>query len=178
MALAALGLAPISSLATDLSQSGIHCRIKWPEVRDAVLRAAFWRCLMARTGPLAADAAAPAFGYTYRYALPAGCVQVMELSVDADWAIEDGWLLTDETLPYIRYVSYDKAADNVSRLDAHITTAIAAELAAKLAPGLKSALRVPVLVAIAKDALAEAKVFSAIEARPVTANPTALLDVR
>ena len=178
MALAALGLAPISSLANDASQAGIHCRIKWPETRDEILRAAFWRCLMARTGPLAADAAAPAFGYDYRFALPSDCVRVMELSVDVDWTVEGGFLLTSEELPYIRYISYDKAADQVVKFDAHLTTALAAELAAKLAPGLKSASRLPALVTLARDALANAKFLSAIEARPVQANPTALLDVR
>ena len=194
LALKALGLDPISSLATDLSQAGIVLRNTWEATRDAILRSANWRCLLSRSVSLAREAAAPSFGYSYAYALPPDCVRVVEMSVDstyrydflgrrilwpeAVWAVEGRLLLTDETEAFILYVAYDKATDQVVRFDAHMVTAIAAQLAADIAPGLKTLVRVPQLVLIAKDKLAEAKVFSAIEARPVTASCTALLDAR
>jgi hypothetical protein len=178
LALKALGLDPISSLANDLSQAGIVLRKTWEATRDAILRSANWRCLLSRSVSLAREAAAPSFGFSYAYALPIDCIRVVEMSIDAAWAVEGRLLLTDETEAFILYVAYDKATDQVVRFDAHMVTAIAAQLAADIAPGLKTHVRVPQLVLIAKDKLAEAKVFSAIEARPVTASCTALLDVR
>lgn len=178
LALKALGLDPISSLASDTSQAGIVLRNTWEATRDAVLRAANWRCLMTRSGSLAREAAAPAFGYSYAYGLPTDCVRVMEMSVDAAWEVEGRLLLTDETEAYIRYVAYNKTTDLVSLFDGHLTVAIAAQLAADIAPGLKAASKVPQLVLIADGKLAQAKLYSAIEKRPEQANPTALLDVR
>lgn len=184
-ALVAIGHDPISSLADDKSAAGILARIKWPEVRDTILRAANWRCLLKRSESLAREATTPPFGYRYAYALPPDCVRVAEFSVNqtlyrysyyrgTDWAVEGRRLLTDEISAYILYVAYDKAVDPVALFDGHMTAAIAAQLAADLAPGLKSSARYPQLAIIAKDKLAEAKVFSAIEARPQTANPTPL----
>ena len=194
LALKALGLDPISSLANDTSQAGIILRNTWEATRDAVLRSANWRCLLSRSASLAREAAAPSFGYSYAYALPPDCVRVIGMSADskyqydslgrrvpwpeAGWAVESNLLLTDETEAFILYVAYDKATDPVALFDGHMVTAIAAQLAAEIAPGLKTLVRVPQLVLIAKDKLAEAKVFSAIEARPVQASCTALLDVR
>ncbi len=178
LALKALGLDPISSLASDTSQAGIILRNTWEATRDAILRAANWRCLLARSGSLAREAAAPAFGYAYAFALPSDCVRVVEMSVDAAWVREGSLLLTDESEAYILYVAYDTAADPVARLDGHLVKAIVAQLAVDIAPGLKSKSLVPQLEVIARDRLADAKLFSAIEARPVTASCTALLDVR
>jgi len=194
LALKALGLDPISSLADDTSQAGIVLRNTWEATRDAVLRSANWRCLLSRSASLAREAAAPSFGYSYAYALPPDCVRVIGMSADskyqydslgrrvpwpeAGWAVESNLLLTDETEAFILYVAYDKATDPVALFDGHMVTAIAAQLAAEIAPGLKTLVRVPQLVLIAKDKLAEAKVFSAIEARPVQASCTTLLDVR
>jgi len=194
LALKALGLDPISSLADDTSQAGIILRNTWEATRDAILRSANWRCLLARSGSLAREDTAPSFGYSYAYTLPTDCVRVVGMSVDstdrydflgrrilwpeAGWAVESNLLLTDETEAFILYVAYDKANDPVVKFDGHLTTAIAAQLAAEIAPGLKTLVRVPQLVLIAKDKMAEAKVFSAIEARPVQVECTTLLDVR
>ncbi|MDA8178294.1 MAG: hypothetical protein M0T69_01965 [Deltaproteobacteria bacterium] len=178
LALKALGLDPISSLATDTSQAGIILRNTWEATRDAILRAANWRCLLSRSGSLAREAAAPSFGYSYAYALPTDCIRVMEMSVDAAWEVEGRLLLTDEEEAYIRYVAYNKTADQVALFDGHLTKAIVAQLAVDIAPGLKSKSLVPQLEVIARDRLADAKVFSAIEARPKQATCTALLDVR
>jgi hypothetical protein len=178
LALKALGVDPIASLANDLSQAGIVLRNTWEATRDAILRAANWRCLLARSGSLAQEAAAPSFGYSYAYALPSDCVRVVEMSVDSAWVVEGGLLLTDETEVFILYVAYDKAADQVVRFDAHLVRAIVAQLAVDIAPGLKSKSLVVSLEVIARDRLADAKVYSAIEARAVTASCTALLDVR
>ncbi len=194
LALKAIGLEPIASLASDLSQAGIVLRNTWEATRDAILRAANWRCLLVRSGSLAREAAAPSFGYSYAFALPIDCIRVVEMSVDSQyrydflgrqillpdsgWAVEGRLLLTDEATAFILYVAYDKTVDPVARLDGHLIKALVAQLAADIAPGLKAKAMVPQLEVIARDRLADAKVYSAIEARPVQANPTALLDVR
>lgn len=178
LALKALGLDPIASLQSDNSQAGIILRNTWEATRDAILRAANWRCLLSRSGSLAREAATPSFGYSYAYALPPDYVRVVEMSVDAEWAVEGSLLLTDEAEAFILYVAYDKAKDLVARLDAHMVKAIVAQLAVDIAPGLKAKSLVPQLEVIARDRLAEAKVFSAIEAQPKQATCTALIDVR
>ena len=178
LALKRLGLDPIVSLATDTSQAGIILRNTWEATRDAILRAANWRCLLARSGSLAQEAAAPSFGYSYAYTLPTDCVRVVEMSVDAAWEVEGRKLLTDESEAYIRYVAYDKAKDLVALLDAHLVAAIVAQLTVDIAPALKAKSMVPQLEIIARDRLADAKLFSAIESRPEQATCTALLDVR
>lgn len=178
LALKALGLNPISSLASDTSQAGIILRNTWEAARDAILRAANWRCLLSRSGSLAQEATGPSFGYAYAYTLPSDCVRVVEMSVDADYSVEGGKLLTDETEAYILYVGYDKSSDPVVLLDGHLVNALVAQLAVDIAPALKGKNLIPSLEVIARDRLADAKLFSAIEARQKQATCTALLDVR
>ncbi len=178
LALKALGLDPITSLASDSSQAGIILRNTWEATRDAILRAANWRCLLSRSVSLARETAAPSFGFSYAYALPPDCVRVVEMSVDADYSVEGGKLLTDEIEAYVLYVAYDNATDPVARLDGHLVEALVSQLAVDIAPALKSKSLVPSLEVIARCRLADAKVFSAIEARPKQASCTALLDVR
>ncbi|HQT96778.1 MAG TPA: hypothetical protein PK416_02725 [Thermodesulfobacteriota bacterium] len=68
--------------------------------------------------------------------------------------------------------------DLVALFDGHLTKAIVAQLMVDIAPALKSKTMVPQLEVIAQNRLADAKLFSAIEARPKQATCTALLDVR
>lgn len=178
LALKALGLDPISSLASDTSQAGVILRNTWEATRDAILRAANWRCLLTRSASLAREAAAPSFGYSYAYALPADYVRVVEMSIDAAWEVEGTLLLTDEASALILYVAYNKAQDLVARLDAHMVRAIVAQLAVDIAPGLKAKSLVPQLEIIARDRLADAKLYSVMETRPKQATCTSLLDVR
>ncbi|HQT97808.1 MAG TPA: hypothetical protein PK416_08020, partial [Thermodesulfobacteriota bacterium] len=104
LALKGIGLDPIVSLASDTSQAGIILRNTWEATRDTILQAANWRCLLARSGSLAREAAAPSFGFSYAYTLPTDCVRIVEMSVDAAWEKEGRLLLTDEEEAYILYV--------------------------------------------------------------------------
>jgi len=137
-ALIMLGQELISSL-NDASEAARVCRNKWPEVRDAVLREAKWRCLVKRA-ELARLAEVPAYGFLYKYQLPTDCYLVLELSVaTAAWGIEGKALLTDETQAFISYIGYDTQIDNVGLFDSLLSAAIIARLAAELAPSLKAA---------------------------------------
>lgn len=178
-ALVLLGQEPISSLATDQSEAARLCRIKWPEVRDAVLRAAKWRCLIKRT-ELARLAAAPAFGFLYQYQLPPDCFLVLGLSVaSAGWAIEGKVLLADEEQVFISYIAYDTAVDNVNTFDSLLTASIVARLAAEMAPSLKAADRFDNLWAAYERKMDDAKAAGAWEASRTIASCTALTtDVR
>jgi len=137
-ALILLGQELITSL-TEASEAARICRNKWPEVRDAVLREAKWRCLVKRA-QLARLAEVPAFGFLYAYQLPTDCYLVLGLSVTtAAWGIEGKALLTDETAAFITYIGYDTYTDNVGLFDPLLSAAIVARLAAELAPSLKAA---------------------------------------
>lgn len=179
LALIPLGKARISSLATDQGESAKICRDKWPEVRDAVLRGNDWRCLIKRT-QLAREAAAPAFGYLYQYALPVDYFRMLNLSVTAAvWEIEGRVLLTDEETVSIRYIGYDTNTDPVALFDPLLTTALAARMAAEIAPALDSADRVAEMWALYDRKLAEAVRTGAVEKSRTVASCTALTtDVR
>jgi hypothetical protein len=174
LALIELGQARITSLATDQNETAKLCRDKWPQVRDAVLRGADWRCLIKRTA-LAREAATPAFGYLYQYALPVDYFRMLSFSVEgAAWAIEGRLLLTDEESASIRYVGYDRAADPVALFDPLLTTVLVEQLAAMIAPSLKSADRVAELWALRHQAFSEAVRTGAVEVSRAIASCTSL----
>lgn len=179
LALIGLGKARISSLATDQGESAKICRDKWPEVRDAVLRGNDWRCLIKRTS-LAREAAVPAFGYLYQYALPTDYFRMLNLSVEtAVWEIEGRVLLTDEETASIRYIGYDRAADPVGLFDSLLTSALVARMAAEIAPSLDAADREAEMWALHDRKISEAVRTGAIEKSRTVASCTAFTtDVR
>jgi hypothetical protein len=164
-ALIMLGQELIASM-TDASEAARLCRNKWPEVRDAVLREAKWRCLVKRA-QLARLSETPAFGFLYAYQLPTDCYLVLGLSVaTAAWGIEGKALLTDETQAFITYIGYDTQVDNVGLFDSLLSAAIVARMAAELAPSLKAADRFPTLWAAYERKLDLAKAAGRWEAPP------------
>jgi hypothetical protein len=174
LALIELGLERISSLANDQSEAAKICRDKWAEVRDAALRGGDWRCLIKRA-QLAREAAAPAFGYLYQYALPVDYYRMLSFSVEgATWEIEGRLLLTDLESASIRYVGYDTAVDPVALFDPLLTTYLATMLAAKIAPSTKSASRKDDLLQEARDAFSEAIRTGAVETSRTIASCTSL----
>jgi hypothetical protein len=171
-ALILLGQETIVSL-TEASEAARLCRIKWPEVRDAVLRWP-WRCLVKRAH-LARLADAPAFGYSYQYQLPTDYILMLTMSVDtAAWAIEGKALLTNEETAYITYIGYDTQVDNAGLFDSLLSAAIVARLAAELSPSLKAGDRFATLWEAYKQKLSEAKVAGTWEASRETVVVTTL----
>lgn len=181
-ALVLLGQTPIVSLTDDTDSARI-CLIKWPEVRDAVLRQYRWRCLT-RRAELARLAAAPSYGFQYAYALPPDCFRVLEYRFPSStgenpaYAVEGKALLTDEAQAFIAYTGYDTRVDNVGLFDSTLYAAIVARLAAEMAPSLKAADRFASLWSAYESKLDEAKAAGMLEASQAVHSCMTLLAVR
>lgn len=109
------------------------CVELWPTVRRQVLRANTWNCALKRA-VLTADATAPAFGYSRRFAKPNDWLRNVFVGThpeDAlEWRTEGNYFLSDElTLPLL-YVY-----DNTDPLtyDAALVEAMEVAMAAALA---------------------------------------------
>lgn len=83
----------------------------YDQQRDYLLERINWKFAVTRAA-LAADAAAPAFDWTYRYQLPADCLKLFQPTTDGAWMgkpiqyeVESGFILTDAPPPLrIRYM--------------------------------------------------------------------------
>ena len=108
-ALVLLGGRPVvDSLDGDGDEANIANSV-YTTVRDDLLACHPWNFALARA-EVEADETAPAFGWSYRYALPEGCLRVWRLTDLPDerleWVVEGGWLLTNEVGPInLRYIS-------------------------------------------------------------------------
>jgi hypothetical protein len=101
------------------SDQAALCNARFATVRDSVLGESSWRFATQRH-ELAADAAAPAFGYTYRYPFDNTVIQVLEVYPDSstygyrepleEWEREGQWILTNHASP-IFMKSVDQVED-------------------------------------------------------------------
>ncbi|MCW0370265.1 hypothetical protein [Xanthomonas sacchari] len=103
----------------------------WPTVRQAVLRKHSWNCATARV-LLSPDAAAPPFGFAYRFLLPGDWLKTLQLG-DSEtcrfaWRSEGRYVLCNESALPLVYI-YDNT--NVQTWDAALVQA--AEIAMALA---------------------------------------------
>lgn len=133
-ALDLLGADAITSLDDDVKSARVMKRAYAP-VRDAVLRAYPWNCAMTRAA-LAADAAAPAWGYAYRYAWPSDCLRLWQVLGEVEgtatpYKIEGRYILTDDAAPL--YVIYLKQLTDTAQFDPLLAEAISGRLAAECA---------------------------------------------
>ena len=136
-ALASIGVKQRIASLTEDTEAARKCALVLDDVIDEVLRAYNWNCATARSA-LARSASAPAFGYSYKFALPAGpdppyCLRVVSIEDEdecSDYRIEGRYLLSDETACKILYI---KRITDVNELDTLCKSAIAARLAAELA---------------------------------------------
>lgn len=112
-------------------------------VRDDELRARSWSFAIARES-IAADATAPAFGWTTRYLLPTTCLRLLEIGEipvaanqadyrsggNQSYTIEGRYILNNETDDLdIRYI---QVVEDTSQWDSSFTEAFACRLAAEL----------------------------------------------
>lgn len=132
IALANIGDDKIAALNEENERARL-CNLRYEDCRDAVLRSHPWNCAVSRA-ELAADVTAPAWGYTYRYALPANCLRVLDIeNYYIDYSIEGRYILTDADTVKLLYI---KQVTDPTEFDSLLVQAIALKLASEIAENL------------------------------------------
>lgn len=120
MALSRLGEPRISDIDENTPR-GISCRTHYEVVRDSLLRSHPWNFAVSRA-LLSQSATAPAFGFSYAYALPSDFLRLMTLNgiqaemCVSEYTLESGQILTysDEAkITYVRRVTDPTAYDPI-----------------------------------------------------------------
>jgi hypothetical protein len=132
--------------------------------RDSVLRLVPWNFAKVRT-VLSPDSAAPAWGFTYQFTLPADCLRVLRLDYDEYlYRVEGRKILSDLSTINVLYIS---AVEDTEQFDSLFSDALAGSLAMDIAYPLTSN---PAMVKVATNlyfqALAEASRINGMESRP------------
>lgn len=159
-ALVQLGNEPLLNL-TDTTKKAVRLCVQfYDQTVDEVLRAYNWNCATVRD-TLTVDETAPAWGFNFRYALPADCLRVIGFSsASVNWKIENGYILADSDGGEISYIKSITAAD----MDALLRSAVSARLAAYLAfPLTNSATVAKAMFDLYKEKLADAHTMDAFE---------------
>lgn len=137
-ALMLLGDAAISSFNDEGDRVTLAANL-WPNARDAVLRSHPWNACVKRVA-LAPEAGAPAFDYAYSFVLPGDWLRTLSVGLKGEtpaYEQENGRLLTDENVCYLRYVFRN---ENVATYDSLLVAALEAYMAFAMAyPITKSA---------------------------------------
>ncbi len=164
-ALNMLGATNIISLDED-SKSARVCNQRYPNVRDAVMRAHNWNCLVTRTS-IASDDATPAFTFSYQYTLPTDpyCLRVMHLDYhDLEYKVEGRKILTDESTLNLVYLA---RVEDPNEYDMLLVEAIAARMAADISYNLvNSTTLTPTMWQLYDQKLSEARFVDATEGTP------------
>lgn len=167
-ALQKVGAARISSF-DEGSREASAVKAAYDMVRDAELQRNLWTFSIKRA-ELAADSAAPAFGRTYQYSLPADYVRKAPLDpsmapMPDDLLFEGRKVLTNDAGPLlIRYVSNDFSDETVDPLFAE---ALAAKLAVEVCEELtQSGAKREALSSDYLFAITQAKSINSIQAGP------------
>jgi len=132
-ALARLGEQAILSLA-DPSPPGRLASRTYNDIRDALLREFPWNFATKRAS-LAADTAAPLWGFARSFTLPSDNLRLIDVNntSDQEWNNEGGKIVTDMTAPLeIRYI----ALVPVDSMDSTFREALSARLAMEWAEPL------------------------------------------
>lgn len=112
MALDMLKEAPITSLSEE-SPNAERLNRNFDILRTSFLTMHPWN-FAAKRASITVDGTAPAFGWSYRYAIPSDCLQIRPLRYDGEhgyplvpYEVEDGYILTDQTTPLKLIYTYD-----------------------------------------------------------------------
>lgn len=98
--------AQVISSFNDNTERARQCANLYHTVRNYVLSAHPWNCCIKRVA-LNPDSTTPAFDWAYQYTLPADFLRILsvgEAGVEDDYDIEDGKILTDAGVLYLRYI--------------------------------------------------------------------------
>lgn len=130
-ALLLLGDSPISSFDDDAERALLASNL-WDNARQAVLRSHPWNCAKAMVA-LAPEASAPAFDWTYQFALPGDCLRVLfvgQMAEPDDYSINGRRILADGNPLYLTYI-YDN--QDVASWDALLVEAMQRYMAFSMA---------------------------------------------
>ena len=166
------------------------CKLHYPQVRRETLRSHSWNFAIKRI-ELAADATAPAFGFTARYKVPSGFIRylskhdalgnrlLVEPVEGTDYQMEDGYLLTGSTTDGVLRIRYIYDNEDVSSWDPLFVKLVSVNLALSMARNFKSA---PRAIDDLKDTLrelkAEAKAIDGQERPPIRVQHSRFLNAR
>lgn len=163
-ALDKLGATPIVSLEDGTKNANL-CLRAWEQVRDETLRDHPWNFAVKRV-VLAADTSTPAWGFEYRFPLPADFLRLLEvrdLSTN-QYQVENGAILANDGALYVRYI-YRVTDPNL--YDPLFADLVATRLAAELCEAVtQSNTKVQLLWQAYDDALIRAKRVDAQENPP------------
>ena len=171
-----LGAATITAL-TENSKEARLCNRRFDTVRDAVLRAHSWNVAITRAS-LAADSAAPAFGFSTQFTLPTDpyCLRVISFwnsNVNNDIAaydsnvmykIEGRKILSNESTCSIIYIG---RVTDTELYDSLLSSTIAHRLASETAYGITgSNALAKSMYSLYQARLSEARSMDALEGYP------------
>ena len=164
-ALNMIGASNIISLTED-SRAARVCNQRFEFVRDAVMRAHPWNCLIVRTG-LAADSDTPAFEFDHQHTLPTDpyCLRVLRPE-DPDTVFRvEGRKIISSTTPF--KMIYVARITDPNEYDQLLIESIASRLAADISYALvNSASLSQMLMATYENKLSEARFVDATEGTP------------
>lgn len=173
-ALALIGAQAITNL-TDPTDNASLCSRLYDASLDAVLRMHPWNFAIDRK-MLAAATAAPLFGYSAAFPLPADLIRLLEVSGVTDFRIERRKILCNDTSVGIAYVFRNV---NVPEYDSLFVKVLEAYLAFQLAyPLTKSATTQDAMKSLMSDMLKLAKTADAMEEPVQNFGSSTVLDVR
>lgn len=132
IALSLIGNRRIEQMA-DSNVRARECTTHYEQARREVLEAHPWKRANARIQQ-AADATAPAFGYSSRYALPPDALAIISIEKDLPWEIEGDFIETDADGPL--NIKYTKDLTDTSKFSALMVEAFSHKLAARIAKKL------------------------------------------
>lgn len=168
-ALVKIGASRITSL-NDGSKEGLTCSEQFDKMRDLVLESHPWN-FATRRASLAALPDPPAFEYSKAYALPPGCLRVLNAqSPDINWRREGDTIVTNEGQLQVRYIY---RVTETGKWTALFSEALACRLAVELAYAISNnATLADTMMKAYVRQLAEARGFNAQEGRRPPVEPT------
>lgn len=133
LALGEIGQSPITSL-DDGTRAANLCKANFPILLEAMLTDHDWNFAKKRA-QLAQEAAAPLFGFSRQFTLPADCAAARRINQDdkIPWKVEGKSLLTSEAAVNLEYTSY---VDDVNQWSGMFRLGFAKLLASYLAGSL------------------------------------------
>ena len=182
-ALLQLGEDPITSM-DDATKKASLCKLFYPTVRDAVLRAYPWRCAITfqslglLAGVDAISTEATPFAYTFQLPVNPWCLRALLINADKTlaWEVIGRKLLSDESSVNLRYIY---RVTDPGNFDPLLIDSIACRLASMLAyPITANPTMSKTMYALYMDKLVEARSIDSMEGSNEDYESVDLLEVR